>query len=68
MLVSSSATGRYLFGSSAFSNGKNIVIDVVKDNNGSLYQLVNDLVVTGPNSNRWRVTVDANGNIKGTKV
>ncbi|WP_416295502.1 right-handed parallel beta-helix repeat-containing protein [Paenibacillus illinoisensis] len=68
LLVSSSATGRYLFGSSAFSNGKNVVIDVVKDNNGSVYQLVNDLVLTGPNSTRWRVTVDANGNIKGTKV
>jgi hypothetical protein len=68
LLVSSSATGRYLFGSSAFSNGRNVVIDVVKDNNGSVYQLVNDLVLTGPNSTRWRVTVDANGNIKGTKV
>ncbi|GAB1154110.1 hypothetical protein YWY31_01350 [Paenibacillus illinoisensis] len=68
LLVSSSATGRYLFGSSAFSNGKNVVIDVVKDNNGSVYQLVNDLVLTGPNSTRWRVTVDANGNVKGTKV
>ncbi|UPK41680.1 hypothetical protein [Paenibacillus pabuli] len=66
LMVAASATGRYLFGASPFTNGKNIVVDLVEDNNGTLYQLVNEMVMFGPNSTRWRITIDANGDLKKT--
>ncbi|WP_405117697.1 right-handed parallel beta-helix repeat-containing protein [Paenibacillus sp. FSL H8-0317] len=68
LIVSANATGRYLFGSNPFPDGKNVVIDMVKDNNGIVYQVVNDLVLVGPNSTRWKVIVDSNGNVKATKL
>ncbi|MCZ1267707.1 right-handed parallel beta-helix repeat-containing protein [Paenibacillus tundrae] len=68
LMVAASATGRYLFGASPFTNGKNVVVDLVKDNNGTLYQLVNEIVMLGPNSTRWRITIDAKGDLKTTKL
>jgi hypothetical protein len=68
LMVATSATGRYLFGASPFSNGKNVVVDMVKDNNGTLYQLINEIVMLGPNSTRWRITIDAKGDLKTAKL
>jgi hypothetical protein len=68
LMVTPSAVGRYLFGASPWTNGKNVVVDLVKDNNGTLYQLVNEIVMMGPNSTRWRITIDAKGDLKTTKL
>ncbi|MFC9709639.1 NosD domain-containing protein [Paenibacillus sp. NPDC056933] len=68
LTVAANVTGRYLFGSSPWSDGKNIVVDLVKDNNGTVYQLVNEIVMMGANSTRWRITIDAKGDLKTTKL
>ncbi|MDT9718091.1 right-handed parallel beta-helix repeat-containing protein [Paenibacillus sp. ClWae2A] len=68
LMVTASATGRYLFGASPTTNGKNILVDILKDNNGTLYQSVNEIVMLGLNSERWRITIDAKGNLKTTKL
>lgn len=68
LMVTASAAGRYLFGASPLTNGKNVVVDLVKDTNGTFYQLVNEIVMLGANSTRWRITVDAKGDLKTTKL
>lgn len=68
LTVGSIADGRYLFGVSSINDGKNVVIDTLQDNNGNLYQLADSLVLTGPNSTRWKIVVDAQGQLKTTKL
>ncbi|MGC5772932.1 NosD domain-containing protein [Paenibacillus pabuli] len=68
LVITENATGRYLFGASPSTNGKNVVVDLVKDNNGTVYQLVNEMVMMGANSTRWRITIAANGDLKTTKL
>jgi hypothetical protein len=68
LMVTASAAGRFLFGASPVTNGKNVVVDLVKDTNGAFYQLVNEIVMTDANSTRWRITVDAKGDLKTTKL
>ncbi|MGV2883310.1 right-handed parallel beta-helix repeat-containing protein [Paenibacillus taichungensis] len=62
------AQGKYVYGSSTTSNGKNIVVDLYKDNNGLYYQLTNEVVLKGASSTRWKLILDATGNITTTQL